>query len=87
MVVEQGRWITRQIMGQLSEATEAYLGYCNDQYTRIDTDIRKAEILEKCISGVPPAAIAEEYGCCESTIYADIRENERIRRFGSSIVF
>lgn len=77
MVVEQGRWITRQIMGQLSEATEAYLGYCNDQYTRIDTDIRKAEILEKCISGVPPAAIAEEYGCCESTIYADIRENER----------
>lgn len=54
-----------------------YFGYYNDQYTRIDTDIRKAEILEKCISGVPPAAIAEEYGGCESTIYADIREDER----------
>lgn len=33
--------------------------------------------MEKCLAGVPIAAIAEEYGCCESTVYADIRENER----------
>ncbi len=75
--VEQGRHATIQIMGQLAEAVEAYSRYCHDGYPRIDTEIRKAEILRKCIAGVPPAAIAEEYGCCQSTVYADIRENER----------
>lgn len=75
--VEQGRQATIRIMGQLGEAVEAYSGYCNDKHTRIDTDIRKAEILQKCIDGIPSAAIAEEYGCCESTVYADMRENER----------
>lgn len=75
--VEQGRWATIRIMGQLGEAVEAYSGYCNDGYSFIEADTRKAEILQKCIAGVPPAAIAEEYGCCQSTVYADIRENER----------
>ena len=75
--VEQGRRAAIRIMGQLAEAVEAYSEYCNDGYSSIDTDIRKAEILQKCIAGVPPAAIAEEYGCCQSTVYADIRENER----------
>ena len=74
--VEQGRRATIRIMAQLGEAVEAYSGYCNDGYSSIDTDIRKAGILQKCIAGVPPAAIAEEYGCCQSTVYADIRENE-----------
>lgn len=75
--VEQGRRLTRNIMGQFADAVSAYSGYCNDEYTRIDTDIRKAEVLQKCLHGVPAAAIAEECGCCESTIYADIRENEK----------
>ena len=77
VAVRQGRQLTKDIMGQLADAVRAYSEYCNDEYTRIDTDIRKAEILEKCLAGVPTAAIAEEYGCCESTVYADIRENER----------
>ena len=75
--VEQGRRATIRIMGQLAEAVGAYSGYCNDGHPSIDTDIRKAGILQKCIAGVPPATIAEEYGCCQSTVYADIRENER----------
>ena len=75
--MEQGRRLTRCIMGELAGAVEAYCRYCNDEHTRIDTDIRKAEILQKCLAGVPPAAIAEEYGCCQSTVYADIRENEK----------
>lgn len=75
--VERGRRITKDVMGQLDAAVGAYYGYCNDGHTRIDTEIRKAEILKKCLAGVPPAAIAEEYGCSESTVYADIRENER----------
>lgn len=75
--VEQGRRITKDIMERFLDAAGAYSEYCNDEHTCIYTDIRKAEILQKCISGVPPAAIAEEYGCCESTIYSDIRENEK----------
>lgn len=75
--VEIGRKLTKDIMRQFKDAVRAYSGYCNDEHTRIDTDIRKAEVLEKCLSGVPPAAIAEEYGCCEGTVYADIRENEK----------
>lgn len=75
--VKKGRKLTEDIMGQFTDAVRAYATYCNDEYTRIDTDIRKAEILGKCLAGIPTAAIAEEYGCCESTVYADIRENER----------
>lgn len=75
--LEQGRRATRRAMGELAGAVEAYSGYCNDEHTCIDTDIRKADILRKCIAGVSPAVIAEEYGCCQSTVYADIRENER----------
>lgn len=75
--VERGRKLTRDMMARFADAVEAYSGYCNDKHTCIDTDIRKAEILEKCLAGIRPAAIAEEYGCCESTVYADIRENER----------
>lgn len=77
VAVEQGRQLTRQIMGQLAEAVEAYFRYCYDEHTRIDTDIRKAEILQKCLAGELPAAIAEEYSCCQGTVYSDIRENER----------
>lgn len=74
--VEQGRRITIRIMGRLSEAVEAYSGYCMDGHTCIDTDVRKAGILRMCIDGVSPAAISERYGCCQSTVYSDIRENE-----------
>lgn len=76
-VVGQSRRATRRIMWQLAEVVEAYSGYCNDKYDSIYTDVRKAEILQKCIAGISPAAIAEEYGCCQSTVYADIRENEK----------
>ncbi len=75
--VERGRRLTEEVMGKLKDATKAYSGYCNDEHTRIDTDVRKAEVLERCLAGIPAAAIAEEYGCSASTIYADIRENER----------
>ncbi len=75
--VEMCRKLTKDIMRQFEDAVRAYSGYCNDEHTRIDTDIRKAAVLEKCIAGIAPAAIAKEYGCCEETIYADIRENEK----------
>ena len=75
--VQQGRQLTKGIMEQLADAIRAYSRYCNDEHTHIDTDVRKAEILQKCLAGVSPAAIAEEYGCCQSTVYGDIRENER----------
>lgn len=75
--VERGRHLTVDIMGRFGDAVEAYAGYCNDGHTRVDTDIRRSGVLEKCLAGVTPAAIAEEYGCSESTVYADIRENER----------
>ena len=75
--VEQGREATRQIMGRLAEAVGAYSGYCNDGHAHIDTDIRKAEILKRCLEGAAPVAIAEGYACCQGTVYADIRENEK----------
>ncbi len=75
--VKKGRRLTEEVMGRFTDAARAYSRYCNDGYTRIDTDVRKAEILERCLAGIPAAAIAEEYGCSASTIYADIRENER----------
>lgn len=75
--VEHGRQLTAAVMEQLTEAVRAYSDYCNDSSTRIDTDIRKAEILEKCLAGVPCCKMAEEYGCCEGTIYSDMRENEK----------
>lgn len=75
--LEQGRELTAAVMGQLADAVKAYCDYCNNSDTRIDTDIRRAEILEKCLAGVPCCRIAEEHGCCESTIYTDIRENEK----------
>lgn len=75
--VELGRQLTGGIMAQFTDAVGAYSGYCNDGHTHIDTDIRKAEILEKCLAGVSAAAIARECGCCEGTVYADIRENGR----------
>lgn len=75
--VERSRHITGLILRQISAAVEAYIGYCNDEHMRIDTDIRKSEVLRKCLEGVPLAAIAERYGCSESTVYSDIRENEK----------
>lgn len=72
-----GRQATRDVMERFADAVAAYSGYCNDEHARIDTDIRKAEILERCIEGIPPAAIAKIYGCCEGTVYADIRKNEK----------
>ena len=75
--VKQGRQFTKCIMTQLDTAVEAYINYCNDEETRIDTDIRKARILQKCLEGVSITAIAEEYGVHEGTIYADVKENER----------
>jgi len=75
--LERGRFLTKDVTGQFDDAVGEYSRYCHDEHTCIDTDIRKAEILQKCLDGVPPAAIAKEYACCESTVYADIRENER----------
>ncbi len=76
-LVEQGRMLTREVMEWFADAVEAYSDFCQDKQTRIATDIRKAEVLQNCLDGVSPAAIAEIYGCCESTVYADIRENEK----------
>lgn len=77
VAVEMGRQITKGITEQFTDAVREYFRYCNDENTSIDTDIRKAGVLEKCLDGISVAAIAKEYRCCESTIYADIRENER----------
>ena len=75
--VEQGRQCTRDIMGKFDDAVRAYDAYCHDADNYIMTDVRKSEILQKCLDGVPPAAIAAEYGCSEDTVYTDIRENEK----------
>jgi len=75
--VGHGRQLTAVVMGQLAEAAGAYSSYCNDSSTRIDTDIRKAEVLEKCLAGVPCCQLAAEYGCHEGTIYSDMRDNEK----------
>ena len=75
--VQQCRRLTKDIMERFADAAGAYFGYCRDEHTHIDTDIRKAGVLEECLAGVPAAAIAEKYGCSEGTVYADIRENER----------
>lgn len=75
--VQQGRRLTKDTMERFADAAGAYSRYCKDEHTRIDTDVRKAEILDKCLAGVPPAAIAGKYGCSEGTVYADIRENEK----------
>lgn len=75
--VKHGRQLTAVVMEQLTEAAGAYSDYCNDSNTRIDTDIRKAEILEKCLAGMTCCQLAAEYGCCEGTIYSDMRENEK----------
>lgn len=75
--VERSRHITGVILEQLSAAVEAYLDYCNDEHMRIDTDIRKAEILKECLVGASTADITERYGCSECTVYADMRENEK----------
>lgn len=77
LIVERSRQLTRRTMVLFAEAVDAYVRYCHDEHTIIDTDIRKAGILCKCLSGASTAAIAEEYGCCESTVYMDMRENER----------
>lgn len=74
--IEQGRKFTKETMQWMTETIEAYFVYCNDTNTRIDTDIRKAEILKKCMSGISVSCPAEEYGCTETTIYSDMRENE-----------
>lgn len=76
-VVQQGRRLTKDTMERFADAAGAYSRYCKDEHTRIDTDVRKAEILDKCLAGIPAAAIAEKYGYSEGTVYADIRENER----------
>lgn len=75
--VEHGRQLTDTVMEIFAEAAVAYSNYCKDSNTSIDTDIRKAEILGKCLAGVPCCQIAEEYGCCEGTIYSDMRDNEK----------
>lgn len=75
--VEHGRKLTAVVMEQLAEAVRAYSGYCNDSNTHIDTDIRKAEILEKSLAGVPCCQLAAEYGCHEGTIYSDMRDNKK----------
>lgn len=76
-MLEQSRQLTMYVMEQFAEAVGAYKDYCNDEHTHIDTDIRKMEVLEKCLAGVLPTVIAEEYKISESTVYADMRENEK----------
>lgn len=76
-IIEKSRQLTKNIMEKFEAVVREYSVYCNDEDTRIDTDVRKAVVLEKCIAGVPVAVIAEECGVCENTIYADIRENEK----------
>jgi DNA-binding CsgD family transcriptional regulator len=76
MTIEQGRSLTAEVMRWLEDSTRAYCDYCNDVSAQIETDIRKAEVLQMCIAGVSCPDIAEKCGCDEGTVYSDIRENE-----------
>lgn len=75
--VEESRKHTKKVINQLTMAAEAYMDYCRDKHICIDTDIRKAEVLEKCLAGYSAGAVARDYGISEATVYADIRENEQ----------
>jgi hypothetical protein len=75
--IELGRKLTVETMQWMTETIEAYSRYCNDIDMRIDTDIRKNEILGKCMLGIPVSCLTKEYGCNKATIYSDIRENEK----------
>lgn len=75
--VEKGRHYTQKILHQLTEATKAYTEYCRDGQVNIDTDIRKADVLELCLAGCSVRHIAEKCGTSEETIYKDIKDNEQ----------
>lgn len=75
--VEESRKRTQRVIQALMAAVERYDKYCYDEDTRIDTDIRKADILHECLAGASPSAIAEKYGVSPETVYGDMRENER----------
>lgn len=75
VAVESGRLHTQRILQQLTEATKAYINYCKGDRVCIDTDIRKAEVLELCLAGCTVQSIAEQCGTSDDTIYNDIRDN------------
>lgn len=75
--VKSGRLHTQRILQQLTEAAKAYIEYCRDDLANIDTDFRKADVLELCLSGCTVQSIAEQCGTSEDTIYNDIRDNGR----------
>lgn len=75
--VENARVHTQKILDQLTDAAKAYIEYCRDGQANIDTDIRKADVLELSLAGYSVYDIAEKCGTSKGTIYADIRENEQ----------
>lgn len=75
--VKSGRLHTQRILQQLTDAAKAYIEYCRDDRANIDTDFRKADVLERCLAGCSVQCIAEQCGTSEDTIYNDIRDNGR----------
>jgi hypothetical protein len=75
---ERGRSLTTDVMEKFNEAVKAYMDYCYDGDTHIDTDINMAGVLDRCLSsGADCSRIAEKMGCSYHTVRGYMRENER----------
>jgi hypothetical protein len=76
--VECGRSLTTAAIEKFNEAVKAYMDYCYDSDTHVDTDINMAVVLDRCLSsGADCSRIAEEMGCSYHTVRDYMRENER----------
>lgn len=76
--VECGRSLTTEVMEKFNEAVKAYMDYCYNGDTHIDTEINMAGVLERCLSsGADCSRIAEEMGYSYHTVRDYMRENER----------
>lgn len=76
-IVESNRIHTKRILEQFTEVMEEYKAYCRDPQTVIDTDVRKATVLELCIDNWSVQKIADKLKLSEETVYSDIRANRK----------
>lgn len=78
MDVERGRRLTTEVLEWLDDTAKAYTDYCNDEDTRIETDINMSDVLNRCLSsGADCSRIAEEIGYSYYSVCNYMRENER----------
>lgn len=76
-IVENNRIHTKRILKQFTEVIEEYKEYCRDEETVIDTDVRKAVVLELCLDNWSVQKIADKLRLSEETVYSDIRANRK----------